>query len=774
MLRWVITALCLCTVWSAVEGQMTIVEGGKARCVIVISPGATEAENYAAEALAATLREITGVEIPVQQHAENAPNSAIVVGPGALAVEHFPRVDLTRFGREELVISVVGRKMLLAGGRPRGTLYAVFRFLHLQCGVRWWTPWATTIPRRTRLRIAPMELREVPAFEARDPFWFHAFDEEWAVRNGSNSHHSRLTERTGGKVIYSGFVHTYYPLVPPERHFMEHPEWYSLIGGVRKTEGGQLCTTNPDLRAFIAQRVRRRLRDNPEASIVSVSQNDWHGACECERCRALDDAQGSHSATALALANYVGEAIKDEFPEVAVDTLAYQYTRKAPKDLRPLPNVIVRLCSIECNFAAPLENKSNSAFADDIRDWSRLSNRLYVWDYTTNFAHYILPHPNWFVLGPNVRFFHRHGVKGLFEQGAYQSTGAEMAELRGWLLAQLLWDPFQDDRKLIDEFLDGYYGKPSARYIRRYMRLMADAAKGEYVPCYTQPSAKFLSLNNLIQAEKLWQQAEAAARDNSDLLWRVKLGHLPVRYTFLARWTQLRRERLRTNAEWPLNASRKAVADEWLAVATGPGPKGWSPVTHINEGGVTPAAFIKQFEIDPPEPVIASAPKRLRKSAPPEEAKSLKVGDWVDAQDNLASLWNTGEGAEVQSDPTASDGAAVWMPGSHHEWAFQIPLDRVKPALSGRWHVYVAVRVKHSPGADANARAFTAGVYDTNARVSRGDIAKTIGDVSSGYRTYRLATVDAHKALYVWVAPPANQAVESVWVDRVFFVRAEE
>ena len=31
------------------------------------------------------------------------------------------------------------------------------------------------------------------------------------------------------------------------------------------------------------------------------------------------------------------------------------------------------------------------------------------------------------------RFFVEHGVKGIFEQGAYQSYGAEFAELRAWV-----------------------------------------------------------------------------------------------------------------------------------------------------------------------------------------------------------------------------------------------------------------------------------------------------------------------------------------------------
>ena len=80
--------------------------------------------------------------------------------------------------------------------------------------------------------------------------------------------------------------------------------------------------------------------------------------------------------------------------------------------------MIIRLCSIECNFGAPLtvrptalqqcfvaapllldlclhsqcfagakQDPSNQKFADDIRGWYNLTKRLYIWDYTTVSLH---------------------------------------------------------------------------------------------------------------------------------------------------------------------------------------------------------------------------------------------------------------------------------------------------------------------------------------------------------------------------------------------------
>ncbi len=579
---------------------MQLAKNGHTDYVIITQAGATPAELHAAKELAQHLHTITGADFPIRE-AANAPSKAIVIGQGAVTRRCFPTVDLSAFGQEQLVIRTEGKRLLLAGGRPRGTLYAVMRFLATQCGVRWWTAWASQLPHTPNLTLPTLNRVEQPAFESRDPYWFVSGNTDWAVHNLITGQRPYLDETHGGGIRYKGFVHTFFPLVPPEKYFSKHPEWYSLIKGKRVYEGAQLCTTNPELRDFLVEQVKASLKESPEASILSVSQNDWFNPCECERCKALDDEEGSHAGTMLALVNYIAEKVKPDFPHVAIDTLAYQYTRKAPKSLKPLPNVIVRLCSIECNFGASLEDPSNKSFADDIRAWSQKSNRLYIWDYTTNFSHYVLPHPNWFVLGENVRFFHKYGVRGLFEQGAYQSDGGEMAELRTWLLAQLLWNPYQDDRALIKEFLQGYYGNAD-KAIYAYLELLSQAAKGFYLTCNTSPTAPFLKYTVLSKAERLWQEAEHAVQNDPERLWRVRQGHLPIQYTALQNWQALRRNCLEDKAEWVFPTSRKALADQWLAVATGKGPVGWSPMTLINEGGTTPQAFVEQFQNDPTSP----------------------------------------------------------------------------------------------------------------------------------------------------------------------------
>lgn len=572
---------------------MWLARQGRALVPILVQPGATEPERSAAEELKQYLEKITGAVFELRQ-TDTPPPRAIVIGQGALAERLRPDIAWHALGQEEVVISCRDGYLLLAGGRPRGTLYALYRFLYTQLGVRWWAPWAQQLPRKRDLALPPLNLREQPAFEYREPFWFHAFDGDWAARNYANGHRPALTAKHGGKIEYAGFVHTSFWLVPPQIYFAQHPEWYSLINGERRWEHAQLCWTNPSLREFLVERVRQVLREHPYASIISISQEDWTGACECDACRALETREGSAVAPILETVNYIAQQLEREFPQVAFDTLAYWYTRKPPRTLRPRPNVIVRLCSIECSFAQPLESPANADFGDDLRGWSERCQRLYIWDYTTNFHHYLLPHPNYFVLGANLRFFHRHGVRGVFEQGAYQSNGGEMAELKAWLLAQLLWNPYQDDARLLDEFLRGYYGA-AARFVKRYLALMARAARTFKMTCFTKPEdAPYLRYPVVRRAEHLWEQAEHAVQHDPDLRWRVQIARLAVWYAWLVRWTSLQAEARAANLPWQPPAEKRLLAERWLERATASGPQGWQPITHVNEAGLTPEAFVKQ------------------------------------------------------------------------------------------------------------------------------------------------------------------------------------
>jgi len=548
------------------DGLVTIAEKGVAKAVIVIAEDAGEPEQHAAAELADFLQQITGAKFDIV-HPPAAKRCRLLVGPKAAksAAADFSTDGL---GTDGIIIRTVGNDLILAGGHPRGTLYAVYTFLEEHLGCRWWSSTESTIPNKPTFKVGKLDVRYVPTLEYREPYWFDAFDGDWAVRNKSNGNRPRIDEKRGGKHTYQGFVHTFYPLIPPKKYFKDHPEWFSEIKGKRSYERAQLCLTNEEMREELVKNLKARLWKNPAATIASVSQNDWHGNCQCSNCAAIEKEEDSPAGLMLRFVNSVAADIEKEFPQVAISTLAYQYTRKPPRITKPRHNVIVRLCSIECSFSKPLADERNKKFRDDIVGWSKISNRLYIWDYTTNFRHHIMPHPNLRVLGPNVKFFAEHNVKGIFEQGAYTTNGAEMAELRAWVLAKLLWDPKRNGQELIDEFIEGYYG-PAGPHIKAYLKLTHDAveASEDWLGCFEKYTAKFLSFETLSEGLAQLKAAEAAVQDNPELRFRVQVAQLPTMYTFMMRWDEMREKAEVSSADWPMPEAIKTAYEQFMKIA---------------------------------------------------------------------------------------------------------------------------------------------------------------------------------------------------------------
>ncbi len=339
----------------------------------------------------------------------------------------------------------MGKHLVIAGGGLRGNLYGVYGLLEDHLGCRWFTPTLSRIPQMDPLVIEPIDETKIPVLEYREPFVMDCFDGDWCARNRVNSSAAALDARHGGKVRFGNgmFVHTFNRLMPPETYFDRHPEYYSEVGGKRLRQRTQLCCTNDDVVRICTDEMRKAIRADPGAFVFSLSQNDWANYCECSKCRALAEREGSEMGPVLQLVNRVAQALEEEFPDKAIETLAYTYTRKPPQNLRPRRNVIIRLCSIECCFMHPLascDQEANRAFVRDLREWAKIADRLWIWDYVTSFRDYLVPFPNLRVRDDNIRLLVENHVTGIFEQDVYSTLCGELSPLSGYLNAKLLWE----------------------------------------------------------------------------------------------------------------------------------------------------------------------------------------------------------------------------------------------------------------------------------------------------------------------------------------------
>ena len=519
-------------------GACVITIGGKVVTpethAILIPAKATPQGTVAAADLANHLERMTGKRLPILVEGELRTRTPIVVGhcektlPG-LGIA----IDFAALGTEGIAIETKGPVLVLAGNR-RGVLYAVYTFLEDYLDCRWFTPDCSRIPCEGRFDVADLKVRYAPPLEYRNTDYPCSRDADWAVRNKMNGTHQALDEKRGGKIAYSHFVHTFNSILSPDEHFEKHPEWFSEVKGKRIGGRTQLCLTNPEVLAMAKKKVREWIKAAPGATIFSVSQNDWHNYCTCPACKALAEKEGSQAGPLIHFVNAIADDIAQEYPHVVISTLAYQYSRKPPRHVKPRPNVCVRLCSIECCFAHPLDECSvNASFVDDIRGWNAICNRLYIWDYIIDYHHSVMPFPNLRSLKPNINFFINHGVKGLYEEACYFTPASELAELRTWIVAKTMWRPETDTDWAIDEFLAGYYG-PAAWPLRQYIDLVHKQVEEHadwHANIWAKPSSPWLRPKLLARYVRLFDEAEAAVRGDPACAKRVAVARLPVRYT---------------------------------------------------------------------------------------------------------------------------------------------------------------------------------------------------------------------------------------------------
>jgi hypothetical protein len=521
---------------------LVLAKHGRSEYRIVVADEASPSTKYGAQELQRFLKEMTGAELPIVSDAGPLSAHEIILGDNKHSAVLSRAIDYGALGDEGYALFTLGSHLVIAGGELRGNMYGVYGLLEDHLGCRWFTPTVSRIPKQRRLVLPPLDEMKVPVLEYREPFVIDCFDGDWCARNGMNSSSGRLEARHGGKVRFGAgmFVHTSNMLVPPEKYFDEHPEYFSEVDGKRVKDRPQLCCTNEDVIRLCTEAVREHMRADPEAFVFSVSQNDWDNHCECAQCQALAAAEESQMAPVLHLVNRVAEAIEAEFPDKAVETLAYQWTRKPPKTMRPRHNVIVRLCSIECCFMHPLatcDSKENREFRSDVEGWATVADRLWVWDYVTSFAHYFCPFPNHRILNDNIQFYIKNNVRGIFEQDTYTSLNGELSPLGGYIIAKYLWNPAYDEDTAINEFLAGVYGK-AAKPIRKYVDMLHEKVTQDNIHehIWVGPvEAEYLTDEILAKADLLWDKAERAVAHDPAILERVKAARLPVDYAFIER-----------------------------------------------------------------------------------------------------------------------------------------------------------------------------------------------------------------------------------------------
>ncbi|HMP75099.1 MAG TPA: DUF4838 domain-containing protein [Kiritimatiellia bacterium] len=393
----------------------------------------------------------------------------------------------------------------LLGGGDRGTLYAVYAFLERQ-GCRWYAPGPAgeVVPRRAALDLPTERLLERPGFAVRDigrgP---GATPEEtlalvdWGAKNRLNRmyalrQHPGWAER-GGQVLWQHVCHNTPWVVPNEKYFDTHPEYFALYNGRRirtGKEGGYLCTTEPAVHQLAADFINRWFDAHPESSVVPISPPDgdvkW---CECERCLALGGRNfapgedGHMTRRQVEFINAIAPLVAARHPDKYILNLAYsRYVWPYP-GLRLASNVVTQVAHGYAGNGVMVESilgPRNAEAREIFRQWAEASPAgIGVWDY------FILHVPDQSgspmtplgfgaVARDMARFLAEfpNPYKVYFTQ-----AGSELHRYNAFLyhaIARFAWNPAADLAELRAGYADALFG-PAGPAVARYLTRLDDA-----------------------------------------------------------------------------------------------------------------------------------------------------------------------------------------------------------------------------------------------------------------------------------------------------------
>lgn len=732
-----------------VTAPLVIADAGTLKYDIHVGGGELIALNAGID-LANHLKQISGAgtETLSSDASPRTGKPMIVIGRDSVWAQKLcPDIAYDSLGRDGFVIRTVGPHIVIAGATPRGTMYGVNWLLDRKFGVRWFAPDCTVVPTASTLTLATTNETHTPRFAYREVFSSEAHNDAFAARNLLNGRsHGRSFYASAAEIddweswwTAKGGDANFFDLVPQAKYGKAHPDWYA---------GGQVAMMNKELRAEMAKNIIARLQQLKDyrSVVFNVHDMDWGWDMDAASAAFAKQHGGHASAPRLDMMIDIANRVREVLPEARLSFNAYHWSFTPPEGMKVPDYLLVFPMTIHVDYSQPLFGERNKQLAADLEGWTRMSKNVLVWDHTVNFFGFLQPTPNLYPICESIQWLAKNAsVIGYFAEDSWMTPGAEHAALRTWVMSRLLWDPKQDYRALIGEFLVGYYGPKAAPFMQQYIDLTHQSMKdsNDTFREKTTVLADYLNLDFLTAADALLAKAAEAAADSPEHLRHVQTTRMAIDYPILVRRTELAETARQRNIAWdPQTEARSARLVESYAAA---GVK-----QYIQGGGLKELQELIAIDRKP--------------TSRPDIVKDLPDADWREYQD----LAFTRYGSKTVADPAASDGVAIRLDGNNTVWAAQFR--RFKLPTEGKWDLYMAVRIDKAKEDDA-LPAVNVGSSPPMGRFTSG----TVGELSTGeYKWIKVAgspmTHRTEDEQIVYIQPRQGVA-KYIYMDRLVAIR---
>jgi hypothetical protein len=565
---------------------------------IVIPTQAGPHHGYLAVETQRVLERMTGVKLPITS--ADAPGletgRQVRIGVG-LPGRTYDR-ELAKLSDEGIYVEVSDGGIVCLGRTPRAVYYAVQELFYL-LGCRWIMPEGPgeVIPRVERLDLAPQRIVHNPSFALRGGKTVQVYHYppdmqsrhvpvdpwvDWAARNRMNALKASYPWTWDYGAVrghqwseWSG--HTLYAILPPEKYFADHPEFYTLVGGKRthvhsSGRPSEVCVSNPDLPRIIADRAIEFFDTDPDARRFALCAEDepsyW---CECDACKALDTEPVDWSKNGLEvlpmtdrwmyLVNRVADLVAERYPDRYIVTFAYASTRNPPRKQFPHRNVMIELTWWSRCFKHGMLDKRCEVNREGMALLNRWRKLAPVSIYGYLDYHFMeAPCPYYHPDADFYRTVYALGVRHISDEWDTTFTSSPLLlNLR----ARLLWDVNTDVDAYIADFCRRAYG-PAGEEVQAYFSTLEQAVQQAETPHVRFNDLDKFTDEVLDEAHRHLRRAFAAAGDDPEIRARVARLQFSLLFTELSRLQQ----RLEAEPELyartePLKTGMRALVNEY-------------------------------------------------------------------------------------------------------------------------------------------------------------------------------------------------------------------
>ena len=629
--------------------------------------------------------------------------------------------DINKFENDAFIIKLIENNIYIIGNNQRSLLYGIYTFLERNLEYKFLTKKFEVIPQNSFVKKDNINFESEARFQYREIFIHELEDNEFALKLGLNGAFGHKSEKADDNFISIHNNFTPYELIPLKYEKL-YPEFFC---------GGQLDFALEEVQDFannsFQEKIKELKKQNKEKEIFYLSHEDRLSFCQSSDSLKLIDKYKSTSTPFLDYVNYIAKMN----PEKNIFMEAYQWSRKAPLNFPHLEkNLSIVFSDIEADFSNPLDSPINKEIYSDLSSWNKYKKDIFIWHYITNFSGYFQPFPNINTTIKDIKTFAKNNqIKGVFLQGAYETSFSELANLRAWVFSKLLWDPSLDENRLIKEFSYYYYGD-AYKDILDYFKLLDESVKqtNSKLLVKTSVNSKYLDASFIIKAKNILDNALKKVPKNSVYYEHINEVYVSIDYVQLLRGT--------------ISYEDKARFKSFLSKND---IKYYAENASIN-------SLLPYFDMKRVDP---SLPKII----------SNKTTQWLDFQEYELKLCCS----EIVEDKKASSLSAARMTGDKSDWGIQLDLSSIP---KGKWKIYANVRIKKNDKLsviDYVNPALYFGIYDKGIR--NFSLINTLKDEE--YHEVEIASLNIvdNEIGQIWIRPPASDNIEYIYVDRIFVIK---